>query len=298
MKSFNIKNNPVKHKKQKIAKNNGQTNMIIKNVNIYMPIKINQSKTKVQSNKIIKRRSKRGLTMNVSSISKRMKIDENDYNDMPYNKAIIYDKRDFLTTFTSVLLEKIELINIFNNNKTHIKELILCQYLLSLILDFYFNAIFYSDDIISHKFHNKGKLNFIVSLLLSLSSIIITSLLLRFTSYIKGLEEKIELMMEIKVEYKVLKILSKFILYIKIKTSILSLFQIVIILYCYIYIMIFLIIYSRCQMSLLKNYFMSFIDNIVISIAISIIIVITRKIGINFNNKNIYNTSKYIHNHF
>ena len=90
--------------------------------------------------------------MNDSSISKRMKIDENDYNDMPYNKAIIYDKRDFLRTFISVLLEKIELINIFNNKKTQVKELILCQYFLSLILDFFFNAIFYSDDIISHKF--------------------------------------------------------------------------------------------------------------------------------------------------
>ena len=298
LKSFNIKHNPMKHKTKRNIKNNGQTNMIFKNVNIYMLIKINQSKAKVESNKIIKRKSKRGLTVNVSSISKRMKIDENDFNDLPYNKAIIYDKRDFLMTFTSVLLEKIELINIFNNNKTKVKELILCQYLLSLIVDFYFNAIFYSDDIISHKFHNKGKLNFIVSFLLSFSAIIISSILLHLTSYLKGLEEKIELMMEIKVEYKVLKILSNFMLYIKIKVSILSLFHIVIILYCYIYIMIFLIIYSRCQMSLLKNCLMSFIDNIVISIVISTIIVITRKIGINFNNKNIYNTSKYIHNHF
>ena len=298
MKSLNIKNNPVKQKAKRSIKNNGQTNMIFKNVNIYMPIKINQSKTKVESNKIIKRKSKRGLTVNVSSISKRMKIDENDYNDLPYNKAIIYDKRDFLKTFTSVLLEKIELINIFNNNKTQVKELIICQYLLSLIVDFYFNAIFYSDDIISHKFHNKGKLDFIVSFLLSFSAIIISSILLHFTSYLKGLEEKIELMMEIKVEYKVLQILSNFMLYIKIKVSVLSLFHIVIILYCYIYIMIFLIIYSRCQISLLKNYLMSFIDNIGLSIAISIIIVITRKIGINLNNKNIYNTSTYIHNHF
>ena len=104
--------------------------------------------------------------------------------------------------------------------------------------------------------------------------------------------------MEIKVEYQVLKILSNFMLYIKIKVSVLSLFHIIIILYCYIYIMIFLIIYSKCQISLLKNYLMSFIDNIVISIVISIIIVITRKIGINFNNKNIYNTSNYILNHF
>ena len=238
LKSSNIKNNPVKHKTQRIAKNNGQTNIIFKKVNIYMPIKINQSKTKVQSNKIIKRKSKRGLTVNVSSISKRMKIDENDYNNLPFNKAIIYDKRDFLRTFTSVLLEKIELINIFNNKKIHIKELILCQYLLSLIVDFYFNAIFYSDNIISHKFHNKGKLNFIVSLVLSLSAIIISSVLLHFTSYLKGLEEKIELIMEIKVEYQVLKILSNFMLYIKIKVSLLSLFHIVIILYCYIYIMI------------------------------------------------------------
>ena len=132
----------MKHKAKRISKNNGQTNMIFKKVNIYIPIKINQS------NKIIKRKSKRGLTVNVSSISKRMKIDENDYNNLPFNKAIIYDKRDFLRTFTSVLLEKIELINIFNNNKTQVKELILCQYLLSLIVDFYFNAIFYSDDII------------------------------------------------------------------------------------------------------------------------------------------------------
>ena len=48
----------------------------------------------------------------------------------------------------------------------------------------------------------------------------------------------------------------------------------------------------------LKNYLMSFFDNILISYIISIIIVITRKVGINFNNKKIYITSKYIHNLF
>ena len=64
LKSSNIKNNPVKHKAKRISKNNGQTNMIFKKVNIYIPIKINQS------NKIIKRKSKKGLTVNVSSIKK------------------------------------------------------------------------------------------------------------------------------------------------------------------------------------------------------------------------------------
>ena len=198
MKSFINKANPVKHKTKRIE-NSAQTNMIFQNVNIYMPIKIKKSKIKIVSNKSIKRKSKRNLSVKVTSISNRMKIDDNDYNDLPYNKAIIYDKRDFIKTFTSVVIDKIELMSIFSNNKTLVKELLLCQYILSLLVDFYFNTILYSDDIISHKYHNEGKLDLALSLLLSLSSNIITSIILHYTSYLKGLEEKLEMIMEIKI---------------------------------------------------------------------------------------------------
>ena len=88
------------------------------------------------------------------------------------------------------------------NKKTKIKDLLISQYILSLLLDFFFNAFLYSDDIVSEKYHNKGKLNFIISLLLSLISNIITNIICYFLNYSKSIEDKVEDILEIKQEEK------------------------------------------------------------------------------------------------
>ena len=67
---------------------------------------------------------------------------------------------------------------------------------------------------------------------------------------------------------------------------------------CFYYIVIFCIIYSKSQKSLFVNYLYSLLEGLITSLIITILIVITRQIGISFKNSYFYNTSKYINEKF
>ena len=272
-------------------------NITLKNTSIYQPLNLKKkSKIKKDYNKSKKINVNERDEIKIEN--KNDKNDQIDYNDLTFNQALLLDKRNIVNIFIFTLLEKISIIDLIMNKKTKIKDLLISQYILSLLLDFFFNAFLYSDDIVSEKYHNKGKLNFIISLLLSLMSNIITNIICYFLNYSKSIEDKVEDILEIKQEEKLLKILKKLLTYIKTKIIILSLFQIIIIIFCNSFSLIFFIVYSCSQISLLINYLVSLLDKIVISLVITIIVSITRKIGILYYNKYAFNVSNYINEHF
>ena len=179
-----------------------------------------------------------------------------------------------------------------------IKVILLSQYILSLLVDFFFNSLLYSDEIVSHKYHNNGKLEFVVTLLLSILSNIISSIVCYYLDYSKLVEERLEQIIEMKKAYYYKRILDKFIRNLKLKMIYLFIKEILIIIFCFYYIIIFCVIYSYSTTSLLYNYLSSLIENIITSILISFIIVFTRKVSLIFSNRYIYNTSKYINEKF
>ena len=197
----------------------------------------------------------------------------------------------------SVIDEKFEPVNlIFGEHKKIIA--LIYQYILSLLIDLFLNAFLYTDEVVSNKYHNNGQLDLIVSLTLSILSNIISSIICNFLNFSRGVEERLDQIMEIKKEFSYLFALNKFIKLIKIKAMLYFLLEILIICFSFYYIIIFCIIYSNSQISLLTNYLMSLVESLALTIIICIFITITRKMGINYLNKNIYNTSKYINNAF
>ena len=56
--------------------------------------------------------------------------------------------------------------------------------------------------------------------------------------------------------------------------------------------------YSCSKNSLITNYLTSLIEGLIISVSITVLIIISRKIGLMYLNKNIYNASKYINQNF
>ena len=144
---------------------------------------------------------------NINTYNNNKKIDytkyimekKEDLNELPFSQAIYKDKRNFCQIFMSVIVQKLEIMNIiFGENK--IKIILIYQYILSLIIDLFFNTFLYSDEIISNKYHNNGKLAFIASLTISLKSNIITSIICNFFNFSKGLEERLEQIIDIKIE--------------------------------------------------------------------------------------------------
>ena len=250
---------------------------------------------------------KKFITNNPSSEESRLKsrkqsidsekIKKEDLNDLPYTLALNYDKRNFFQIFSTLLIQKLELINLFISNEK-VKLIIICEYILSLLFNFFFNALLYSDKVISHKYHNNGELDIIVTLFLSISSNIITSLICFYVNYSKGIDERYELIMTIKKENSYLKNIILFSKYLKIKFIFFFICELLMISSCFYYIVIFFIIYSCSIGSLIINYLTSLFESFLTSIIISIIIASTRKIGLVFLIKNLYNTSNYINKYF
>ena len=252
---------------------------------------INSSKNNFQvSNPKLKIINNQGFQL----YSSKSNID--DFDELPYSMALKLDNRTIYRMFFKKLLEKFEIIDILINRE--IKSLLLSKYFLFLLIDFWLNAFLYSDDVVSHKSHNDGKLEFIVVLAITLSSKIFSSIIQYFLNKLIFFEEKSRLIKEIKREFIFLRILNKFLKEILIKTLIFMFIEILIIFFCLYYLIIFCTIYSKSQISLVTNYLMSFVESFIISVSLAVIIITSRKIGLFYNNKYIYNFSKYVDNNF
>ena len=224
-------------------------------------------------------------------------IEIDDFNELPYTQAIILDKRNIFQIFISLIIKKLELIDIFYGNGK-IKLIMISEYILSLLINFFFNSLLYTDEVVSNKYHNNGELDLIVTLTLSILSNVITSIICYFIQYSEGIEERLGYIMEIKKEEYFLKNINIFLKYLKLKFVIFLIYEIIVVSGCFYYIVIFCIVYNYSKVSLMINYLYSFLEGLITSIAISIIILVTRKIGLSCSNKMIYNVSKYINNKF
>ena len=156
------------------------------------------------------------------------------------------DKRNIYRLFMKKIFEKFEIIDIFINRE--IKSLLLSKYFLYLLIDFWLNALLYSDNLVSHKSHNDGKLEFIVSLTITLSSKVISSFIQYFLNKLVFFEEKSKLIKEIRKEYVFLRVLKKFLKEMAIKTVIFMFIEIGIIFFCFYYLLLFCAIYSKSQL--------------------------------------------------
>ena len=242
---------------------------------------------------------KQNLIYSENSIEEFQKETEynDDFNDLPFKKALKTDKRNIFQLFKSILFQKLELVNLFIIDHK-IRIICICEYILSLLFDFFFNALLYSDEVVSQKYHNNGELDFIVSLMISIVSNIITSIVCNFIEYSEGIEERLEQISEIRREYKYLFALNKFLKFLKIKMLLFIITEIILVGGCFYYIVIFGILYNKSKISLLTNYFYSLLEGLLTSLIITIIIVITRQIGILYSNSYFYNTSKYLNDKF
>ena len=238
---------------------------------------------------------KKSTTKIIKSKSKKEEIDI-EYDDLPFKIAIRIDKRNIFYIFKIKITEKIKIIDIFVNRK--IKEIMLSEYFLYLLIDLTMNAILYSDQVVYHKSHNNGKLDLIIVFLLSALANILSSIIGYYLERLIDFEEKINKIKDIKKEFVFLRVFKIILREIIVRVIIFFLIEIFIILFCTYYMFIFFTIYYKSQMSLLKNYLLSLLQGWIINIIIAILIVSFRKIGIYFRNIYIYNTSKYLDKNF
>ena len=224
--------------------------------------------------------------------------EEKDYNSMPYTMALRLDHRRIFVIYLSLIKMKIDLLNIllYPEEYTH-RSLLLSIYSLDFMFNYFMNALLYSDDVVSQKYHNNGTLEFATSLLLSFISIIISSIIIWIIKKLTNYNEYLKVIVKsITNEKSFNYIFNK--VYKCIKVKVLSFYCLNFIL-CVIstyYLLIFGIIYKKSQISLLSNYLLGIIESLLESFGITLIVCVMRFFSLKCQLKQLYRTSVYLNN--
>ena len=187
-----------------------------------------------------------------------MYIDE-EINELPFNLALKYDKRNFCQYYISLIKTKHSLIfALFNNNDYNSKIIKINLFFIGFSIEYIVNALFYNDDTMHKIYQSKGKFDFEAQIPIMVYSMLISWILntpLNFLSLsndaiinFKQNKSNINIMERAKNLLDRLKI--KFILYFVISFLFLSFF--------WYYISMFCVIYRNTQIHLLKDTLMSF----------------------------------------
>ena len=240
------------------------------------------------------------ISQNILVENKDNYMSDKEKNELPYFKAILIDKRNFLKIFLSIFLSKIDLLeNIFNPEEYSSRYLLFNIYLLSLNIDLLMNCLLYNDYAVSQKYHCNGNLQFITSFIISLLSNIFSFILLYFINYLANFSDIIEMIIKKIKSIKVyLSLLIKVLKRMEIKFYSLLVLEIILGLFMVYYLFVFSVIYSKSIYSFLLNYLYSQIESLFYSACVSIIISLLRRLSLLYNSKRLYIISIYINDHF
>ena len=157
------------------------------------------------------------------------------------------------------------------------------------------NALLYTDDVVSEKYHNNGQLDFFTTLFLSLSSNIISSIIMFFIQKLTSYGEYLTRMVrDTRKVYEYILTFKKLYFVLKIKIFFFFIISFILSVFFTLYLVIFCQIYNKSQKSLIVNYIMGFIESLAYSVGVSLIICILRFLGLKLKSINIYRTSVYL----
>ena len=272
-------------------------NNIIHHKNTNMNIKRSKKKAYTSVERSRKRLKKVGFTKGIHNNliyenTEKEPVKINNYNELTYKKAIKFDKRNICQIFGNRILDKIELINILRTKE--IKEIYLSKYFLFILIDVTMNTLLISDYVISYKFHHNGNIDFNIILVITILSNLLSLFIEHYISLLIIHEKLIEKIKEIKQVEIFLNLCKRFFKIIIFHIIIFFILSIILILFCIYYLVIFCNLNCKTQKILIKIYFISLAESILMKIIIALIVACSRKLGINIKNKYIYNTSKYI----
>ena len=227
-------------------------------------------------------------------------INNEEINNVPYTQALRVDKRDTFQIFISVIKYEIGFLKLYfyKNSYSHF-SIDISIYLFELLLDLTMNCILYSDEVVSQKYNNEGKLSKITTLTLSIISNIISSFIVYLISYLVDYVEVIEAIIKNVKYMKDYHInIIRFFKYIKVKLGFYYFFEFIINMFMTYYLFIFCTVYHETQGSILINYITGALISFITSVGIAIIISVLRSASIKYKNARLFNISKYLYEHF
>ena len=219
-----------------------------------------------------------------------------DIDNASFKQAVSKEDRNLFKFFFLLLFNQIEIIKLlFFIGDFDLLPISLSLFFFSIASDYTMNALLFSDDIISEKYHNKGKLNplttYSLSFLSNVLGYLISYIAVKLTSFTRLLELLAIEHIKEKDYIENLKIIIKAI---KVKITLFFIYEIgMMIMYLY-FLSIFCSIYQASQWNWFTNSIMSNLLSLLYTLGLSVIISVCRFIGLYCNSETIYNISLYL----
>ena len=194
----------------------------------------------------------------IETVKNKIKYIDEEINELPYDLAILYDKRTYCKFYVSLIKTKHNLIFALSDNDYNSRIIKIDLFLIGFAVEYAVNALFYNDNTMHNIYQNKGQYDLEAQIPIIIYSYLISIVLNTLLNILalssgaiiafKNIKSKINLLKKAKELIKILNV--KFILYFIIIFLLLSFF--------WYYIAIFCVIYKNTQIHLLKDTIMSF----------------------------------------
>ena len=304
--SKNKKNNFMKKTKNKINK---VRNKRIKNIKININNlktnieEINNNSNSINNFKDISKNEfvyppniKKNILNEQKINNKRINFNDYELNNLLYEEAKKYDKRNYLQFYISLLKTNHVIIFTFSNNDYNSKTIKIHFFLFSFALYYTVNGLFFNDSTMSKIYKDGGKYNFIYQIPLTIFSSLICTAINSIMKYLALSQNNI---LEIKnleknksFKQKVDKILNC----LKIKFRLFFIFTFIFSIIFWYFLGCFCSVYKNTQIHLIKDTLISFGLSFVYPLGIFLIPGILRIYSLkkNKNRKILYEISKII----
>ena len=261
-----------------------------------MPNRFFEKKKYVENNSIKKSYSiDKSLKMDKLVLNLNDRIDE--YMTTSYENAINSRPKNFCSLFYYLLFYKIDTLHLFDKNRFFV-DLCVGHILTTFVLIFFFDGFFYSDEIVSHKYHSNGKLDLGVSIALGFVSILLTLII---TYYLKRgvvFKRRMRKILQIKNEKEYQRQVKEFFTSLYIQITIAFIIELLIIAWGYYYIILFFVIYYQSRKGVCINFLISLFIKVIITLVYILLILLIRMISICSKISCLYNTIKFIYEIF
>ena len=261
----------------------------IMNKKIKNPKKIHYIKTSIKIENIENNISKKLFKISLTLINE-------DLEDIDYNQAIIFDKRNFCKMYFAFLVNSHIILETFcTNNYLNLFIIKLSFFIYTLQISFFLNSLFYTDDYISDAYYNNGILDFISGLPKSIYSSLVTLLTTNLLRKLSNNKNELKRLIKEKRNNKDYKNLINSNLK-NLKYKLIAYFIIVIIfgLFFSYYVTSFCAVYRYSQKYLFYGFIESFVFDFIISNISCFIIVLLRYVSIKNKVKCLYTMSNII----
>ena len=153
--------------------------------------------------------------------------------------------------------------------------------------------------IFNNNYNNNGEISFITSLTLSLISNTVSSIIIYIISKLADHPYLIELILKnVKDKNCYLMNIIRDFKFIRIKLAFFFVFELILGLLMIYYMFIFCVVFHKSQGSIMYNYFIGICLSLAKSVGLTIAISTMRNLSIKYKKKIIFNTSKYLYDHF